>query len=52
MKLPKFKFVDLSTPLKNPEPGEMSAENAGRAPQITYRNHVDMLPTVEKLLGC
>lgn len=52
MKLPKFKFVDLSCPLKNPEPGEMNAENAGRAPQITYKDHLDMLPTVKKLLGC
>lgn len=52
MKIPKYKFVDLSTPVKNPVSGEMNEENAGRAPQIDYRDHKRMLPVATSLLGC
>lgn len=52
MNVPKFRFVDLSTPLVNPLPGEVNESNKARTPQIDYRDHKTMLPMATKLLGC
>jgi kynurenine formamidase len=53
MTLPKFKFVDLSVPIKSPNPGEMSPDyEASLAAIIDYQDHQKSIPAMTAILGC
>lgn len=53
MKMPKFRLVDLSVPIKSPNPGEMSPEYAASlAAEISYQDHKASVPAMTSILGC
>jgi len=53
MTLPKFKFIDLSVPIKSPNQGEMTPEyEASLAAIIEYQDHQKSIPAMTTLMGC
>lgn len=51
--LKDYRLVDLSVPIKTPEPGEMEPQMAvGLAAEIDYLDHNDTIPLVTGYFGC